>query len=215
MVLQIVEAAHRSPFRSLPETLPPCSDSLHIGPSYRAHSWAACSPPASPHYPARVERIGAPPAPIGFEDYRLYVRRRRGELTSRKEGHAGSLIALADEHLRAHAPAEALELMSRRARASAQRRLPRWSWLTSILQMIWREPGCAEIRFSPSPCCSHGRERPRAPGRDMALKRCGKMGHNVELARELAARCQGECGGVRGRGHLIHSKRRKDSTSPW
>jgi len=56
-----------------------------------------------------------------------------------------------------------------------------------------------------------------APGRDMAPEALrGKMGHNVELARELAAKMpKANVEMFEGAGHLITSKPRKDSTSRW
>ena len=73
--------------------------------------------------------------------------------------------------------------------------------------MIWREPVAGEIPLLTQPVLFlMGENDHVAPGRDMAPEALrGKMGHNVELARELAAKMpKANVEMFEGAGHLIH-----------
>jgi pimeloyl-ACP methyl ester carboxylesterase len=74
-------------------------------------------------------------------------------------------------------------------------------------QMIWREPVQPKYRCSPSrSCSSSARTITSLSGRDFAARGLrGKMGHNVERARELVRRCRkANVEMFEGVGHLIH-----------
>ena len=102
-------------------------------------------------------------------------------------------------------PPEALDpYVEARTRIRGSADFPRWlvAYVNSY-QMIWREPVAAEIPLLTQPVLFlMGENDHVAPGRDIAPEALrGKMGHNVELARELAAKMpKGTRRDVRGHG---------------
>ena len=163
-------------------------------------------------YPARVERMVLA-APIGLEDYRLYVppveaqseKLIEQEAKVTPESYRRWLMTAYELTL----PPEALDpYVEARTRIRGSADFPRWlvAYVNSY-QMIWREPVAAEIPLLTQPVLFlMGENDHVAPGRDMAPEALrGKMGHNVELARELAAKMpKGNVEVFEGTGHLIH-----------
>jgi pimeloyl-ACP methyl ester carboxylesterase len=161
-------------------------------------------------YPARVERMVLA-APIGLEDYRLYVPPAPSEKLIEQEekvtpdSYRRWLMAAYELTL----PPEALDpYVEARTRIRGSAEYPRWlvAYVNSY-QMIWREPVAGEIPLLTQPVLFLiGENDHIAPGRDMAPEALrGKMGHNVELARELAAKMpKGTVETFDGIGHLIH-----------
>ena len=161
-------------------------------------------------YPARVERMVLA-APIGLEDYRLYVPPAQSEKLIEQEAKVTPesyrrwLMTAYELTL----PPEALDpYVEARTRLRGSADFPRWlvAYVNSY-QMIWREPVAAEIPLLTQPVLFlMGENDHVAPGRDMAPEALrGKMGHNVELARELAAKMpKGNVEVFEGTGHLIH-----------
>ena len=173
-------------------------------------------------YPARVERMVLA-APIGLEDYRLYVPPAQSEKLIEQEAKVTPepyrrwLMTAYELTL----PPEALDpYVEARTRIRGSADFPRWlvAYVNSY-QMIWREPvPRPKFRFSPSPCCSSwARTTTSRPAATWPLKRCAsKMGHNVELARELAAKMpKANVEVFEGAGHLIHLEAPQRFTSPW
>jgi pimeloyl-ACP methyl ester carboxylesterase len=161
-------------------------------------------------YPELVDRMVLV-APIGLEDYRLYVppvpAERLAELEDKvtPESYLNQLIkgyalTLSEQALAPYVAA--------RTRVKGSAEYPRWlrSFVNSA-QMIWREPVVYEI-----PLLSHdvlfvmGENDHLAPGRDFAPEELrGKMGQNVELARTLAAKMpHARVEVFEGLGHLPH-----------
>lgn len=161
-------------------------------------------------YPARVERMVLA-GPIGLEDYRLYVppvpseRLIEQESKVTPESYRRWLIAAYEVTL----PASALDpYVEARTRISGSAEYLRWlvAYVNSY-QMIWREPVAAEIPLLTQPVLFLiGENDHVAVGRDFALEALrGKMGHNVELARDLVTKMpQGQVEMFEGVGHLIH-----------
>jgi pimeloyl-ACP methyl ester carboxylesterase len=161
-------------------------------------------------YPARVERMVLA-APIGLEDYRLYVppvpseRLIEQEAKVTPDSYRRWLMTAYELTL----PPEALDpYVEARTRIRGSADYPRWlvAYVNSY-QMIWREPVAPEIPLLTQPVLFLiGDNDHIAPGRDMAPEALrGKMGHNVELARELAAKMpKGTVETFDGIGHLIH-----------
>jgi pimeloyl-ACP methyl ester carboxylesterase len=161
-------------------------------------------------YPARVERMVLA-APIGLEDYRLYVppvpseRLIEQEAKVTPDSYRRWLMTAYELTL----PPEALgPYVEARTRIRGSADVPRWlvAYVNSY-QMIWREPVAAEIPLLTQPVLFlMGENDYIAPGRDMAPEALrGKMGHNVELARELARKMpKANVEVFEGIGHLIH-----------
>jgi pimeloyl-ACP methyl ester carboxylesterase len=160
-------------------------------------------------YPERVEKL-ALAAPIGLEDYRLYVppvpneKLIEQEMKVTPDGYRRWLMTAYELTL----PPEALDpYVEARTRVSGAADYPRW--LTAYVnsyQMIWREPVADEIPFLNLPVLFvMGENDHVAPGRDFAPEALrGKMGHNVELAKALAAKMpQARVEIFDGIGHLI------------
>jgi pimeloyl-ACP methyl ester carboxylesterase len=161
-------------------------------------------------YPGRVERMVLA-GPIGLEDYRLYVPPVPSEKLIEQEAEVTPdsyrrwLMTAYELTL----PPDALDpYVEARTRIRGSAEYPRWlvAYVNSY-QMIWREPVAAEIPPLTQPVLFlMGENDHIAPGRDMAPEALrGKMGHNVELARELAAKMPKASVEVfEGVGHLIH-----------
>jgi pimeloyl-ACP methyl ester carboxylesterase len=161
-------------------------------------------------YPARVERMVLA-GPIGLEDYRLYVPPVPSETLIEQEAKV-TPESYRSWLMKAYAvtlPPEALDpYVEARTRISSSAEYPRWlvTYVNSY-HMIWREPVAGEIPLLTQPVLFlMGENDHVAVGRDLAPEALrGKMGHNVELARELAAKMPNAKVEVfEGTGHLIH-----------
>lgn len=161
-------------------------------------------------YPERVERIVLA-APIGLEDYRIYVppapleRLIDIEAKVTAESFRRQLVTAYAVTL----PPETLEpYVQARTRIGGSADYPRWlRAFASSAQMIWREPVVNEIPLLPqSLLFVMGENDHLAPGRDTAPEALrAEMGQNAKLARDLAAKMkQGRVEVLQGIGHLVH-----------
>jgi pimeloyl-ACP methyl ester carboxylesterase len=161
-------------------------------------------------YPARVERMVFA-APIGLEDYRLYVPPVPSEKLIEQEAKVTpeSYRRWMMSAYELTIPPEAIDpYVEARTRIRGSADYPRWlvAYVNSY-QMIWREPVAGEIPLLIQPVLFlMGENDHVAPGRDMAPEALrSKMGQNVELARELAGKMpRGKVEVFDGVGHLIH-----------
>jgi pimeloyl-ACP methyl ester carboxylesterase len=161
-------------------------------------------------YPSRVERIVLA-APIGLEDYRVYVPPVPLE----------DLMALEDkvtpESFRQQLmtvyaltlPPEALDpYVEARTGVKGAADYPRWlRAFANSAQMIWREPVVYEIPLLTQPVLFvMGGNDHLAPGRNSAPEEVrDRMGHNVENAKDLASKMKdGRVEVFEGIGHLVH-----------
>jgi pimeloyl-ACP methyl ester carboxylesterase len=161
-------------------------------------------------YPGRVERMVLA-GPIGLEDYRLYVPPVRSEKLIEQEAKVTPdsyrrwMVAAYEVTL---PPAVLDPYVEARTRIRGSADYPRWLVaFANSYQMIWREPVAAEIPLLTQPVLFLiGENDHVAPGRDLAPEALrGKMGHNVERARELAAKMpKARVEMFEGVGHLIH-----------
>jgi pimeloyl-ACP methyl ester carboxylesterase len=161
-------------------------------------------------YPDRVGRLVLA-GPIGLEDYRRYVPPVPSETLIEQEAKLTP-----DSYRRwlmtAYAvslPEAALEpYVEARTRIAGAADYPRWlTAYANSYQMIWREPVADEIPLLTSPVLFViGENDHVAVGRDFAPEALrGKMGQNVRLARDLAAKMpQAQVEVFEGIGHLIH-----------
>ena len=161
-------------------------------------------------YPARVGRMVLA-GPIGLEDYRLYVPPVPSETLIGQEAKVTP-----ESYRRWLTTAYAVTLplsafdpyVEARTRVSGSAEYPRWlAAYVNSYQMIWREPVAGEIPLLTEPVLFLiGENDHVAVGRDFAPEALrGRMGHNVELARELAAKMPHAQVEVFERvGHLIH-----------
>lgn len=161
-------------------------------------------------YPERVDRIVLA-APIGLEDYRLYVppipAERLMELEDKvtPESYLNQLIkgyalTLSEQALAPYVAA--------RTRIKASAEYPRWlRTFVNSAQMIWREPVVQEIPLLPQKVLFvMGENDHLAPGRDFAPEPLrAEMGQNAKLAGALAAKMKDARVEVfEGIGHLPH-----------
>ena len=161
-------------------------------------------------YPERIERIVLA-APIGLEDYRIYVPPAPLERlidteakvtpeTFRRQLMTGYAPTLSEEAIEPYVRART------RIRDSAE--YPRWlRSFASSAQMIWREPVVQEIPLLPQPVLFiMGENDHLAPGRDAAPEAVrAQMGQNTKLAQDLAAKMKNARVEVlQGIGHLVH-----------
>jgi pimeloyl-ACP methyl ester carboxylesterase len=161
-------------------------------------------------YPERVARIVLA-APIGLEDYRLYVPpvplERLMELEDKvtAESYRHQLLTAYSLTL----PPEALDpYVEARIRVKGSAEYPRWlrAFANSYL-MIWREPVVSEIPLlTQKVLFVMGGNDHLAPGRDFAPEALrGEMGQNVRLAQALAGKMsQARVEVFEGIGHLVH-----------
>lgn len=160
-------------------------------------------------YPDRAKRIVLA-APIGLEDYRLYVppvtndKLIEQEAKVTPDGYRRWLMTAYELKL----PAEALDpYVEARTRISGAADYPRWlAAYANSYQMIWREPVAGEIPLLTIPVLFvMGENDHVAPGRDFAPEALrGKMGHNTDLAKALAASMpQAKVEIFDGVGHLV------------
>ncbi|MGH6865197.1 MAG: alpha/beta fold hydrolase [Methyloceanibacter sp.] len=164
-------------------------------------------------YPDRIERIVLA-APIGLEDYRVYVppvpleQLMEFEDKVTAESYRKQLMTAYSLSL----PPEALDpYVDARIRVKGAADYKRWlrAFANSYL-MIWREPVVHEIpRLTQPVLFVMGENDHLAPGRNFAPKAVrDKMGHNARLAQELAGKIKyGRVEVFEGTGHLVHLER--------
>ena len=161
-------------------------------------------------YPTRVDRIVLE-APIGLEDYRNFappvetarIMANEDRLTA--EAYRSQLVTNYSLTL----PPEAITpFIEARMRIKGSAEYPRWlRAFVNSYQMIWGQPVVYEIPLILQPVLFIMGERDRnAPGRGFApMELRARMGDNVGLARELAARMpNGKVEVYEGIGHLVH-----------
>lgn len=161
-------------------------------------------------FPDRVERIVLA-APIGLEDYRVYVppapleRMIETEANVTAESFRRQLMTAYSLTL----PPEALDpYVEARTRIRGSADYPRWlRAFANSGQMVWREPVVHEIPLLPQPVLFvMGENDHLAPGRDAAPEAVrAEMGQNTKLAQDLAGKMkQGRVEVLQGIGHLVH-----------
>lgn len=161
-------------------------------------------------YPERVERIVLV-APIGLEDYRLYVPSfpadRLMELEDkitpesyRNQLMKGYSLMLSDDAIAPY--------VASRTRIKGSAEYPRWlRTFVNSAQMVWREPVVHEIPLlTQKVLFVMGENDHLAPGRDFAPEALrGEMGQNAKLAEALAAKMKHARAEIfEGIGHLPH-----------
>jgi pimeloyl-ACP methyl ester carboxylesterase len=161
-------------------------------------------------FPDRIDRIVLV-APIGLEDYRLYVadfpadRLMEIEEKVTAESYLKQLIMGLSLTL---SEAELAPYIGARTRIKTSAEYPRWlrTFVNSAL-MVWREPVAHEIPLLEQKALFvMGGNDHLAPGRDFAPEELrAKMGQNVELAQALAAKMRDARVDIfEGIGHLPH-----------
>jgi pimeloyl-ACP methyl ester carboxylesterase len=161
-------------------------------------------------YPERVDRIVLE-APIGLEDYRLYVPQipadRLLEMEDKvtPESYLNQLIKV---YALTASPETLAPYVAARTRIKGSAEYPRWlRTFVNSAEMIWREPVVQEIPLlTQSVLFVEGENDHLAPGRDFAPDAVrGKMGQNAELAKALAAKMpHARVEVFEGIGHLPH-----------
>jgi pimeloyl-ACP methyl ester carboxylesterase len=198
-------------FDAMARTTVALLDRLNVGPvDVVAHSMGGMlGVRLARAYPDRVAKLVLQ-APIGLEDYRLYVPPVETErlLTQERgltaEGYRQQLLT----NYAAKSP-EAIEpFVQLRERVRGSGEYERWlrSFVNSY-QMIYRQPVAHEIPLVRAPTLFiMGEKDFNAPGRPSAPPELRpKMGQNARLAQELAAKMpNGRAVVFEGIGHLVH-----------
>lgn len=161
-------------------------------------------------YPERVDRIVLA-APIGLEDYRVYVPPVPLEDLMALEDKV-TPESFREQLMSAYSltlPPEALDpYVEARTRVKGAADYPRWlRAFANSAQMIWREPVVYEIPLLTQPVLFvMGENDHLAPGRNAAPEDVrDKMGHNAENAKKLAVEMKdGQVEVFEGIGHLVH-----------
>jgi pimeloyl-ACP methyl ester carboxylesterase len=161
-------------------------------------------------YPGRVDRIVLD-APIGLEDYRLYVPQLPADRLMEVEDKVTAESYL-DQLIKVYAlslsPEALAPYVAARTRIKGSAEYPRWlRTFVNSAEMIWREPVVQEIPLlTQSVLFIEGENDHLAPGRDFAPEELrGKMGQNAELAQALAAKMpRARVEVFEGVGHLPH-----------
>ena len=155
--------------------------------------WAACSACASrAPIPDRVAHLLLT-APIGLEDYRLYVPPTPTEKIMENEDKLtadGYRKQLETNYSLKLPPDQVTPFIDARFNIKGSSEYPRWlRAFVSSAQMIYREPVVHEIPLITEPTLFiMGADDHNAPGRPNAPEALRpKMGHNAELAKALAA----------------------------
>lgn len=161
-------------------------------------------------YPERVERIVLD-APIGLEDYRLYVPQipseRLLEIEDKvtPESYLNQLIKI---YALTASPETLAPYVAARTRIKGSAEYPRWlRTFVNSAEMIWREPVLQEIPLlTQSVLFVMGENDHLAPGHDFAPEELrGKMGQNAALAQALAGKMpHARVEVFEGIGHLPH-----------
>jgi pimeloyl-ACP methyl ester carboxylesterase len=142
-------------------------------------------------YPDRVSHLVLT-APIGLEDYRLYVPPVASEKVMENEEKLtadGYRKQLETNYALKLPPDQVTPFIDSRFNIKGSADYPRWlRAFVASYQMIYREPVVHEIPLIATPTLFvMGADDHNAPGRPSAPEALrGKMGHNAELARSLA-----------------------------
>ena len=160
-------------------------------------------------YPDRVDHLVLT-APIGLEDYRLYVPPTPTEKILENEDRltAEGYRRQLETNYALKLPADQVTpFIDARFNIKGSAEYPRWlRAFVSSAQMIYREPVAHEIPLIAQPTLFvMGADDHNAPGKASAPEALRpKMGHNAELARTLAARMpNGRAEVVPDTGHLV------------
>jgi proline iminopeptidase len=168
-------------------------DNLHVGQfELVAHSMGGMlGVRIARAYPDRVAHLVLT-APIGLEDYRLYVPPVATEKIIENEDKLtadGYRKQLETNYALKLPPAQVTPFVDARFNIKGSAEYPRWlrSYASSY-QMIYREPVVHEIPLIAQPTLFiMGADDHNAPGRPSAPEALrAKMGHNSELAKQLA-----------------------------
>ena len=160
-------------------------------------------------YPERVHHLLLA-APIGLEDYRLYVPPTPTEKILENEDKLtadGYRKQLETNYSLKLPPDQVTPFIDARFNIKGSSEYPRWlRAFVNSAQMIYREPVVHEIPLITQPTLFiMGADDHNAPGRPNAPEALRpKMGHNAELAQALAARMPDARAEVlAGAGHLV------------
>jgi pimeloyl-ACP methyl ester carboxylesterase len=146
-------------------------------------------------YPDRIAHLLLT-APIGLEDYRLYVPPTPTEKlleTEDRQTAEGYRKQLENNYSLKLPPDQVTPFVDSRFNIKGSSEYPRWLHaFVSSAQMIYREPVVHEFPLIAQPTLFvMGADDHNAPGKPNAPERLrSKMGQNAELARALAARMQ-------------------------
>jgi pimeloyl-ACP methyl ester carboxylesterase len=160
-------------------------------------------------YPGRVARLVLA-APIGLEDYRLYVPPTPTDKILDNEDRLtaeGYRKQLETNYSLKLPPDQVTPFIDARFNIKGSSEYPRWlRAFVSSAQMIYREPVVHEIPSLTQPTLFiMGEDDHNAPGRPNAPEALRPlMGHNADLARALAASMpNGKAEVIAGVGHLV------------
>jgi pimeloyl-ACP methyl ester carboxylesterase len=160
-------------------------------------------------YPDRINHLVLA-APIGLEDYRLYVPPTPTEKMLENEDKLtaeGYRKQLENNYSPKIPPEQITPFIDARFNIKGSAEYPRWlRAFVSSAQMIYREPVVHEIPLIAAPTLFiMGADDHNAPGRPNAPEALRpKMGQNADLARALAARMpNGRAEVVADAGHLV------------
>ena len=160
-------------------------------------------------FPERVAHLLLA-APIGLEDYRLYVPPTPTEKIIENEDKLtaeGYRKQLETNYSLKLPPDQVTPFIDARFNIKGSPEYPRWlRAFVSSAQMIYREPVAHEIPLiSPPTLFIMGADDHNAPGRANAPEALrGKMGQNAELAKALAARmANARAEVIQNAGHLV------------
>ena len=160
-------------------------------------------------YPQKVTRLVLQ-APIGLEDYRLYVPPVETErlVTQERELSADGYRRQLVSNYALTRPEQVDPFVELRERIKGSGEYERWvrSFVNSY-QMIYREPVAHEIPLVTQPTLFiMGARDKNAPGRPFAPQELrAKMGENAKLAQELAGRMpKGRALVFEEAGHMVH-----------
>jgi pimeloyl-ACP methyl ester carboxylesterase len=160
-------------------------------------------------YPDRLDHLVLT-APIGLEDYRLYVPPTPTEKIIENEDRLtaeGYRKQLETNYALKLPPEQVTPFIEQRFNIKGSADYPRWlRTFASSSQMIYREPVAHEIPLLTQPTLFiMGADDHNAPGRPNAPEALrAKMGHNAELAQALAAKMpNARAEVIPGTGHLV------------
>jgi pimeloyl-ACP methyl ester carboxylesterase len=160
-------------------------------------------------YPERVNHLVLA-APIGLEDYRMYVPPTPTEKIIENEDRLtaeGYRKQLENNYSPKIPPEQITPFIDARFNIKGAADYPRWlRAFVSSAQMIYREPVAHEIPLVSSPTLFiMGADDHNAPGKANAPEALRpKMGHNAELAKALAAQMPGgHAEVIENAGHLV------------
>jgi len=160
-------------------------------------------------YPDRVDHLVLT-APIGLEDYRLYVPPTPSEKIIENEDKLtaeGYRKQLETNYALKLPPDQVTPFIDARFNIKGSAEYPRWLHaFVASAQLIYREPVVHEIPLVTQPTLFvMGADDHNAPGRPNALEaQRAKMGQNAELAKALAAKMpNGRTEVIPDTGHLV------------